>query len=169
MMAAMPERHVEDPKVVELAARPTIAVRVEGAQNEIAGLFADHLPRVFAKLNAIGATLASPPYGRYHDFRPELVDVEIGIGVAAAPEGLPPLAACESGDVGASELPAGPAAMVTHLGPYNTLSEAYDRLHTWIHEQGREEGSGPWESYADDPAVVTDHALLRTEIFWPLA
>ena len=59
--------------------------------------------------------------------------------------------------------------MATHLGSYNTLSQTYDRLHEWIHEQGREEGPGPWESYVDDPAVVRDHSLLRTEVVWPLA
>jgi len=49
------------------------------------------------------------------------------------------------------------------------LSQTYDRLHEWIHQQGREEGPGPWESYVDDPAVVRDHALLRTDVVWPLA
>jgi effector-binding domain-containing protein len=115
-----------------------------------------------------GATLASPAFGRYHQFSPDDVDVEIGVGVDATPEGLASLADVEPGDVGASELPAGPAAVATHLGPYNTLSQTYDRLHEWIHAQGREEGPGPWESYVDDPAVVKDHSLLRTEVVWPL-
>jgi effector-binding domain-containing protein len=165
----MPERSEDEPRFVELRARPTIAVRVTGTANEIAGLFSDNLPRVFAKLQALGATLASPPFGRYHGFSPDEVDVEIGIGVDGTPAGLAPLAECDPGEVGASELPGGTVAIVTHLGPYNTLSESYDRLHEWIHSQGREEGPGPWESYVDDPAVVKDHSSLRTEIVWPLA
>ena len=164
----MPERTAEEPRIVELSARPTIAVRVQGTANDIAGMFSDNLPRVFAKVSSLGATLAGPAFGRYHTFSPENVDVEIGVGVDATPEGLAPLADVEPGDVGASELPAGPAAVATHLGPYNTLSQTYDRLHEWIHEQGREEGPGPWEAYVDDPAVVKDHSLLRTEVVWPL-
>jgi effector-binding domain-containing protein len=91
------------------------------------------------------------------------------VGVGETASGLKPLSDCEAGEVGASELPGGSAAAVTHVGAYSTLSESYDRLHAWVHEQDREEGPGPWESYVDDPAVVTDHSLLRTEIVWPLA
>jgi effector-binding domain-containing protein len=169
MMVAMPERHVEEPRIVELAPRPTIALRVQGTANDIAQLFSDSMPRVFAKVEAAGATPASPVYGRYHEFSPDAVDVEIGVGVGETASGLKPLSDCEAGEVGASELPGGSAAALTHVGAYSTLSESYDRLHTWLHEQGREEGPGPWESYVDDPAVVTDHSLLRTEIVWPLA
>ena len=111
-----------------------------GDGDDIAGLFADALPRVFAKVAAVGATPASPAFGRYHEFTPDDVDVEIGVGVGSAPGGLASLADCEPGEVGASELPGGPAAVVTHVGPYNTLSATYERLHDWIHEQDREEG-----------------------------
>jgi effector-binding domain-containing protein len=132
-------------------------------------MFSDNLPRVFAKVSALGATLASPAFGRYHEYSAENVDVEIGVGVDAAPDGLTPLDGCEPGEVGASELPGGTAAIATHLGPYNSLKDTYDRLHEWIHQQGRDEGPGPWESYVDDPAVVRDHSLLRTDVVWPLA
>jgi effector-binding domain-containing protein len=165
----MPERAEGEPRIVELRARPTIAVRVQGTANDIAALFSDNAPSVFAKVSVLGATLASPMFGRYHEFSPDLVDVEIGVGVGSAPDGLRRLADCEPGEVGASELPGGEAAIATHLGPYNSLKDTYDRLHEWIHEQGREEGPGPWESYVDDPAVVRDHTLLRTEVVWPLA
>jgi effector-binding domain-containing protein len=165
----MPERREDEPRIVEMTPRPTIAVRVQGTANHIAALFSDNAPRVFAKASAVGATLASPMFGRYHEFSPDRVDVEIGVGVGAAPEGLPRLADCEPGEVGASELPGGEAATATHLGPYDSLKGTYDRLHEWINEQGREEGPGPWESYVDDPAVVRDHSLLRTEVVWPLA
>ena len=165
----MSDREADGPRIVELSPRPTIAVRVHGTADDMAALFRDNAPRVFAKVSAVGATLASPMFGRYHEFRPDLVDVEIGVGVGAAPDGLPALADCEPGEVGASELPGGAAAIATHLGPYNSLKDTYDRLHEWIHEQGRDEGPGPWESYVDDPAVVQDHSLLRTEVVWPLA
>jgi effector-binding domain-containing protein len=165
----MPERQEQEPRIEELSARPTVAVRVHGTANDIARMFSDNLPKVFAKVSALGATPASPAFGRYHEYSAEDVDVEIGVGVDAAPEGLVPLAECEPGEVGASELPGGTVAVAAHLGAYNTLSQTYDRLHEWIHQQGREEGPGPWESYVDDPAVVRDHALLRTDVVWPLA
>src|SRR5690242_15226960 len=125
----MPERTEEEPRIVELRPRPTVAVRVHGTANDIAGMFKDNLPRVFAKASALGATLASPAFGRYHQYGAEDVDVEIGVGIDATPEGLTPLAECEPGEVGASELPGGAAAVATHLGTYNSLSTTYDRLH----------------------------------------
>src|SRR2546430_16488802 len=131
----MPERAEGEPRIVELTARPTVAVRVHGTAKDIAGMFRDNLPRVFAKVSALGATPASPAFGRYHEYSADDVDVEIGVGVDAAPDGLAPLAECEPGEVGASELPGGAAAVATHLGAYNTLSQTYDRLHEWIHQQ----------------------------------
>ena len=69
----------------------------------------------------------------------------------------------------AGELPGGPAAITVHLGSYDGLAQTYDRLRDWIHEQGRDEGPAPWESYVDDPTEVEDVSQLRTEVCWPLA
>jgi effector-binding domain-containing protein len=67
-----------------------------------------------------------------------------------------------------SELPGGQAAVAVHRGSYDGLGDAYSELHDWIHQQGRYDGPGPWESYIDDPGAVEDIADLRTELHWPL-
>ncbi|HEX3219376.1 MAG TPA: GyrI-like domain-containing protein [Candidatus Limnocylindria bacterium] len=158
-------------RIVELTPQPTVAVRVQRPITEIdlGELFDFHLPNIADGIANRGGEPAGAPYGRYHEFGPEQVDVEIGIPVSMPLAGLRPLGECEPGELGTSELPGGNAAVSVHLGPYDGLSTAYDRLHDWIHANGHDEGPGPWESYIDDPSEVADASQLRTELVWPLA
>jgi effector-binding domain-containing protein len=154
---------------VELTPQPTVAVRIQQPMSEnLADLFDVHLPNIADQIVNLGGAAAGAAYGRYHEFGPEQVDVEIGIPVVAPVANLRPLAECEQGEMGTSELPGGPAAVTVHRGSYDGLSAAYDRLHDWIHTQGQEEGPGPWESYIDSPSEVEDPTQLRTEVVWPL-
>jgi effector-binding domain-containing protein len=159
-----------DPEIVELQPQPTAAIRViqPMAELDLASAFDRGIPQVASRIAAAGGSAIGAPYGRYHRFGPDVVDVEVGFPVAA-PLDLPALADCAVGEVGRSELPGGPVARTMHVGPYDGLSRTYDALHEWIHGQpGYDDGPGPWESYIDDARSVTDRANLRTEIVWPL-
>ena len=165
------EASQDGPRTVELTPQPSVAVRLQQPMSELnlAELFDTHLPNIADQIVNLGGEPAGAPYGRYHQFGPDAVDVEIGIPVAMPVANLRPLVECEAGEMGSSELPGGEAAVVVHHGPYDTLSSAYDQLHDWIHAQGREEGPGPWESYIDDPSEVSEPSQLRTEVVWLLA
>jgi hypothetical protein len=145
--------------------QPAIAVRVRLPMDDLdlAALFATNLPR----LHALVGDGAGPPYGRYHEFGPTHVDVEMGIVLGDSPA---PAIPDEEGEdrIQDSELPGGPTAVAVHRGSYDGLGDAYNELHEWIHSQGKEDGPGPWESYVDDPGEVEDIAQLRTELHWPL-
>jgi effector-binding domain-containing protein len=145
------------------------AVRVTQPMSELdlPALFDEHLPNLAHRLADMGLDPSGPPYARYHQFGPEHVDVEIGIPVALPVSNVPALAEARPGELGSSELPGGRVAVAVHRGSYDGLSTVYDQLHDWIHAQGHEEGSGPWESYVDDPGEVPlDEA--KTEVIWPL-
>ena len=69
--------------------------------------FDTHLPNIADQIANLGGTPAGPPYGRYHEFGPDQVDIEIGMPVGGA--GREPASAgrVRAGEVGGSELPGG--------------------------------------------------------------
>lgn len=152
-------------RIVEASPQPSIAVRLRVPMEDLdlAALFATHLPRV----HDLAGEGAGPAYGRYHEFGPTHVDVEMGIILCDSPA---PAVPHDDGEdrLRLSELPGGPTAVAVHRGSYDGLGDAYNDLHEWIHQQGRDDGPGPWESYVDDPGAVADVADLRTELHWPL-
>ena len=103
----MPTPAVLDAEIVELTRQPTLAVRVQQQMSELdlASVFDTYLPATFAKAQELGATMAGAPFGRYHRFGPDIVDVEVGIPVTAWPEGLPPLAEVEAGHLMRCHIP----------------------------------------------------------------
>jgi effector-binding domain-containing protein len=166
----MPNETSRDPRIVDLTPTPSVAVRVQHPfeQLDLGALFELHVSNVADRIADLGGTPAGPYYGRYHEFGPERADVELGISVVAAVASLRPLAECEPGEIGNSELPGGRAAVTVHHGSYDGLKDTYERLRGWIAAQGLEAGAGPWESYINDPSEVSDPSELRTEVVWPL-
>jgi effector-binding domain-containing protein len=166
----MADQTSQDPRIVEVTPEPTVAVRVQHPFEELdlGALFDLHLPNVADRIADLGGTPSGPSYGRYHEFGPERADVEMGIPVVAPVANVRPLAECEAGEVGNSELPGGRAAVTVHEGSYDGLKDTYARLRDWIEAQGLVAGAGPWESYVTDPSEVTDPRELRTEVVWPL-
>src|SRR5579871_2298999 len=60
-----------------------------------------------------------------------------------------------SGEVYATETPAGEAAVAVHRGPYNRMSEAHEAIRKWMTENRRDSAGLSWEIYGDptpDPA-----------------
>jgi AraC family transcriptional regulator len=144
----------------EIAAQNILFVRLRAARHEIANAIGEGLGKAFPYSQRLGLAIAGRPFTRYLSTGPGLYSIEVGMPVAASPQG--------EGAVEAGTLPAGPVAVAMHGGHYDQLSETYAALERWIESNGYRAGGAPWESYITDPADHPDPADWRTEVYWPL-
>jgi effector-binding domain-containing protein len=66
---------------------------------------------------------------RHPEYRGALMDVDFGVEVTRSFEG--------SGEVRETDTPAGQAAVATHIGAYDRLSETHNAVHAWAVENKR--------------------------------
>jgi AraC family transcriptional regulator len=146
----------------QLAPQPVLVIRKRVPRADIAKEIGATLGRIFQYAQSRGAAFAGQPLTRYLDWGPGVLTLEMGMPIVAA------LTVDSASDVRADVLPGGPAAVTTHLGPYDKLSEAHAAVQIWMEENGLRAAGSPWEVYVSDPAEVADPARWRTDIFWPL-
>ncbi len=103
-----------------------------------------------------GIAPAGPPFARYTLAGDGRFDVEAGVAVTGRVE--------PEGRVEASALPAGPAAVTLHEGPYDTVAAAYEAVTAWIEAHGGTPLEMGWEHYLNDP---TAGEVPRTEVVIP--
>ncbi len=150
----------------ELATQPVLVVRRRVRRAEIAATVAAELPKVFLHAQQQGIAIAGYPITRYLEISVGLVTLETGMRVTAhsgewAADG-------SEGDVLAGTLPAGPAAVTIHSGPYDQLQAAYAAVEEWIAANGFHPAGAPWEAYLNDPADHPNPQDWKTEVCWPV-
>jgi effector-binding domain-containing protein len=139
----------------DVAARPTMVAAAATTWQEFPTVWRELLDEVWACLRANGINRGCRNVMLYLDDQPH---VEVGVLI----DEPPPL----TGQLVASALPAGRAAMTTHWGPYQGLAGAHQAVIDWCDAQGLRRAGPRWEVYGphhDDPAQVW------TEVYWLLA
>jgi effector-binding domain-containing protein len=129
-----------------VAARPTAVVAAATTWEEFPALWSKLLDEVWACLRSGGITRGCRNVMLYLDDVPH---VEVGVELT---QPCPLI-----GQVVASSLPAGGAAMTVHRGPYDGLEAAHRAVIRWCRVNGRERAGPRWEFYGphdDDPAKV---------------
>jgi AraC family transcriptional regulator len=164
------ERHVKQSMEYsisrcELAAQPVLVVRRRVRRTEIAATIGAELPKVFLDAQRRGIAIAGYPITRYLDTSVGSVTLETGMRVTAHQNDW--TVGGGEGDVLAETLPAGPAAVTIHAGPYDQLQAAYAALEEWIVTNGFRPNGAPWEAYLNDPADHPDPRDWKTEVCWP--
>jgi AraC family transcriptional regulator len=144
----------------QIEPRAALVIRKKTSAADIAKTLGECLPAVFAYAQQKGIAFASPPFTRYVEMSRGLMTVEAGFAIAAPAQG--------EGDIVATELPGGTAAVAIHLGPYEKLGEPHAQIERWLEAQQLKAGA-PWEVYVTDPATTPNPAEWRTEVVYPLA
>jgi AraC family transcriptional regulator len=149
----------------ELAAQPVLVVRRRVRRVDIAATIGAELPKVFLYAQQRGIAIAGFPVTRYLETSIGWVTMETGMRVAAQNGGWS--VGEGEGEVLAERLPAGPAAVTIHSGPYDQLQAAYAALEEWIVANGFRPAGAPWEAYLNDPTDHPNPQDWKTEVSWP--
>ena len=144
----------------EVQTRPTLVSRGTTVPSGIGPTYQRLITAVRSHLATSGIEPVGPAYGRYLEYRPDHVDMEVGVPVGHVAEG--------SGEVSAGELPGGRVVSTWHLGAYTKLGAAYQALKEHLAAHGLEASGPPWEVYERGPAEDPDSATWRTEVVQPV-
>jgi effector-binding domain-containing protein len=143
---------------VAIQSRRTIAaVAWTTTWERFPGQWRGMLDEVYAYLRQ-GETAGGCNVMLYRDL-PDAGQIAVAVGVEVSG----PFA--QLGRVRAAELPAGPAAVTTHRGPYGELGAAHRAVVRWSEAEGRELTGERWEVYGD---WEEDPSLLETKVFYGL-
>jgi effector-binding domain-containing protein len=151
----------DSPHLVTLEPTTVAVVRETVPMSELTAFFDRVFTAVMAAVEAQGLTITGPPVAVYHGVPDGSVDVAAGFPTSA------PVAPAEGGVV-ASALPCGRAAQLLHVGSYDSLAQAYERITAWLGEQELTPADIMWESYLNEPDP-DDPDASETLITWPMA
>ncbi|MGM7667110.1 GyrI-like domain-containing protein [Microbacterium sp. A93] len=117
---------------------------------------------LFPALSAQGIQPVGPGFSLHTRMPTDTVDMEIGIPVDRA------LAESVTEGAGvtlrASRLPAGRVAIISHLGSYDGLGEAWGAFLQAVAEAGHQPALPFWEIYVTEPSPEADAASMRTDL-----
>lgn len=155
MNYAVHVKHVP-PQVVVSQRRHTSLAELGGAMHET-------IAEIVASVDPPDAMRGAPFAVYYNEpFKPEDVEVEMGVPVAPDTKVLP------RARVERRELIGGPVAYTIHVGPYETIGKAYEALFAWIEKHGHHRIGPPRETYLVGPGKGISPSMYRTEIEVPI-
>ena len=149
---------------VKVGRREPITVvsrRYEVRLSQIGGVLGQAFGEVYGSLQSRGIGTAGPPFVIYHGAPQgdEPFEIEVCAPVSRAVD--PPAG------WGMEELPAGTFATLVHVGPYDTIGEAYEEIGAWIPANELAIAGPPREVYLSEPTVPPEQ--IRTIVEFPVA
>ena len=144
----------------QYAGQHILLIRRKFPRADLQAMLSECFGKLYGHGRKAGLPIAGWPVARYLSVGPGLWTVEAAMPLAAPVSG--------EGEMESGTLPAGPAALGIHAGPYEQLPETYAAIEKWMAAQGMRAQGAPWESYVTDPGQFPDPKDWRTEVYWPL-
>lgn len=144
------------PRIVELSELQAAIVGIDGTPAELPNLIGEAFDLTSKAIRESGAGFAGPPFTRYYTFG-ERISAEVGFPFTGRLR--------ETDRVRISSLPGGRAVTTTHVGPYEAIADAWDRVRAWLGEHELVSTEAPWECYLTGP---DEPGPPITEIFFPV-
>lgn len=148
------------PEVATVEARPIVMTRASAKASDAAAISAA-LGAAYQKLlnyamaNNLEISGAPLAITVSHSADGDWV-FDAAMPLASAPATAP----AEADGVKVSKTYAGRAVKLTHKGPYNMVSPAYERIHGYTKDNSLKEKPTAWEEYVSDPGETQDSDLL---------
>lgn len=132
--------------------------------------FAVFLGEAFTSLEQMALRLGVAPSGSPGGlYPPEIVDEEAEDVEAFLPLAAPVALPADRGNVALGEVSASRVAVVTHNGSYDTISDTYRLLGSWVAENAETLHQPVREMYVVSYGQTADADRFVTEIHWPIA
>ncbi len=143
----MPQTHSSKIELRVLMSHHTASMRQKVPSDDLAEAMGRFFQKVREALAEQGMAPDGAPFARYHAFG-DTIDLEAGVIVSTPCRAV--------GQVKPSTLPAGPAAIAVHSGPYETLGATYASIESWVAASRHQPNGAPWELYITDPSAEPD-------------
>jgi len=152
-------------RIANVRPQPLAAARGHGGTH-------NYIKNLFALLDEVWQFLRANPQVKqlglnvflyWGDTDKDLLRTDPGLPIEAGVKVAVPFES--TGRVTCSATPGGTVATVSHIGPYEKLSEAHSALRHWCKENNRPMAGTTWEEYGhwnEDPGK------LRTDVFYLL-
>ena len=156
----MTETTTNEPDLVDVDAVTTAVIATVVEMSHMSAFFDRAFSAVARVLGSQGIDPVGSAFALHRRPVTDTADLEVGFPTDRA--------VTADGDVRAILLPGGRVARLVHHGAFDGLPGAWERLESWIAEQGLTPGDTMWEVYVTEPSPDMDPADLRTELNWPV-
>lgn len=147
-------------KDIILESQKALAIRLNCSFAELGDKFGEIYSEIGKHLKENSIKTAGYPYGKYHSFSPEKIDLEAGIAVEGNAE--------PAGRIILTETYGGKAVMTVFTGHYDKLAEAWKKFAEVVDGSGYKLAGPCFEVYVTDPAKEPDSSKWITELYTPV-